>query len=165
MSNYRRSFVPGGTWFFTANLSDRRSHLLIDHLNALRQAVQRVKRRNPFEIDAWVILPDHMHCIWTLPAGDSDYSGRWRELKKAFTKSVSGVTHPVWQKRFWEHCIRDEKDYAAHCDYVYINPVKHGLVSKVSDWPFSSFHRDVRKGIYPADWAGVIEDFVAGERK
>ncbi|WP_435946499.1 REP-associated tyrosine transposase [Dryocola sp. BD586] len=165
MPNYRRSYVPGGTWFFTVNLFHRHSDLLTRHLAELRQAIQKVKLRSPFRINAWVVLPDHMHCIWTLPAGDSDYSARWREIKKSFTKSLHYAARPVWQKRFWEHCIRDEQDYAAHMNYLYINPLKHGLVDKVSDWPFSSFHRDVKRGIYPADWAGVSEELNTGERR
>ncbi|MCT4702957.1 transposase [Enterobacteriaceae bacterium H20N1] len=165
MPNYRRSYVPGGTWFFTINLFDRYSDLLTRHLTELRWAIQKVKLRYPFEIDAWVILPDHMHCIWTLPAGDSNYSARWREIKKSFTKSLTYATRPVWQKRFWEHCIREEQDYAARMNYVYINPLKHGLVDKVSDWPFSSFHRDVKRGLYPADWAGESGDLNTGERR
>ncbi|MEW7313251.1 transposase [Buttiauxella gaviniae] len=164
MPNYRRMRVFGGTWFFTVNLHDRNSDLLIRHIAELRRVVHHVKQRHPFEINAWVILPDHMHCVWTLPVADCDYSGRWREIKKTFTKSLSGVPDQVWQKRFWEHCIRDETDYEAHLNYVYINPVKHGWVNKVSDWPYSSFHRDVKRGLYSVDWAGDKNDFIAGER-
>ncbi|MGK7244640.1 REP-associated tyrosine transposase [Buttiauxella agrestis] len=164
MSNYRRMRVAGGTWFFTVNLHDRQSDLLTRKIVELRQSIRKVKQRYPFEINAWIILPDHMHCVWTLPANDSHYSQRWRAIKKTFTKSFSGNT-TVWQKRFWEHSIRDERDYQAHVDYVYINPVKHGLGKSASEWPYSSFHRDVRNGLYPADWAGKVEDFQAGERK
>ncbi|MEZ2575557.1 REP-associated tyrosine transposase [Buttiauxella ferragutiae] len=164
MPNYRRMRVNGGTWFFTVNLHDRKDDLLIRHIEELRQALGKVKERYPFEINAWVVLPDHMHCIWTLPSDDSNYSQRWRAIKKAFTKSLPG-NPTVWQKRFWEHCIKDDRDYAAHVDYVYINPVKHGFVKTACEWPYSSFHRDVKRGLYPADWAGEVEDFSAGERK
>lgn len=165
MSNYRRMRIAGGCWFFTVNLYDRHSDLLIRHIAELRLAVRKVKQRHPFEINAWVILPDHMHCIWTLPSNDCDFSLRWQEIKKTFTASLSCKKKTVWQKRFWEHCIRDERDYEAHMNYVYINPLKHGLVNKVSDWPYSSFHRDVKRGLYTIDWAGGVEDMDAGERK
>ena len=104
-----------------------------------------------------------MHCIWTLPDGDSDFSARWRDIKKTFSRSID--MRYIWQPRFWEHTIRNEEDYRRHGDYIYINPLKHGYVGKVSDWPYSTFHRDVAEGLYPVDWAGEIEDFAAGERK
>ena len=163
MSNYRRNYIPGGTWFFTVNLQNRQSDLLIRHIDPLRAAIKTVKRTKPFTINAWVVLPEHMHCIWTLPENDDDYSGRWREIKKNFTRAIE--MRYVWQPRFWEHTIRNEEDYRRHMDYVYINPVKHGYVNRVADWPFSTFHRDVRSGLYPEDWAGQTEDLVAGEPK
>ncbi len=163
MSNYRRHYVPGGTWFFTVNLRDRQSDLLTCHIDLFRKAVSEVQRKKGFEILAWVILPEHMHCIWRLPENDSDYSGRWREIKKAFTKSV-GLQN-VWQPRFWEHTIRDEDDLRHHTDYIYINPVKHGWVKHVQEWQYSTFHRDVRVGLYPRDWAGECEALNAGERR
>jgi len=163
VSDYRRYYVPGGTWFFTVNLRDRRSHLLTRHIEQLRLATISVKRRRPFHINAWVILPEHMHCIWTLPENDWDFSARWRELKKTFSKSLQMSS--IWQPRFWEHMIRDEVDYRNHIDYVYINPLKHGWVRQVAQWPFSTFHRDVREGLYPYDWAGDVEDLDAGERR
>ncbi len=104
-----------------------------------------------------------MHCIWTLPDGDSDFSARWRDIKKTFSRSID--MRYIWQPRFWEHTIRNEEDYRRHVDYIYINPLKHGYVGKVSDWPYSTFHRDVAEGLYPVDWAGEIEDFAAGERR
>ncbi|AQT91442.1 transposase [Enterobacter roggenkampii] len=104
-----------------------------------------------------------MHCIWTLPDGDSDFSARWRDIKKTFSRSID--MRYIWQPRFWEHTIRNEEDYRRHVDYIYVNPLKHGYVGKVSDWPYSTFHRDVAEGLYPVDWAGEIEDFAAGERK
>ena len=142
MPEYRRHRVPGATYFFTANLLDRRSYLLVHEITALRAAIRDVNTRAAFHIDAWVVLPDHMHCIWTLPPGDADYSGRWRALKKRFTKAIPpGETRlptqlrrgerGIWQRRFWEHTIRDERDYAAHMDYIHFNPVKHGLVESM----------------------------------
>ena len=176
MPDYRRNRVPGGTYFFTANVLDRKDGLLVTHIGALRNAVRGVRARAPFHVDAWVVLPDHMHCIWTLPAGDSDYSGRWQALKKAFTKSIpageqrSAVRvrrgeRGVWQRRFWEHTIRDDRDYANHMDYVHFNPVKHALAAHPTDWPFSSFRRCVALGVYPADWCqGGREPLETGER-
>jgi putative transposase len=176
MPDYRRNRIPGGTFFFTVNLLERKSSLLLTHIESLREAVRVVRERRPFHIDAWVVLPDHMHAIWTLPTGDTDYSGRWREIKKAFakmlpkTEALSSVRarkgeRGIWQRRFWEHTIRDDRDYAAHMDYVHINPVKHGLVTRARDWPHSTFHRFVAQGIYPLDWAGDAQiDLPAGER-
>ena len=162
MSEYRRYYIKGGTWFFTVNLQNRRSQLLTTQYQMLRHAIIKVKRDRPFEINAWVVLPEHMHCIWTLPEGDDDFSSRWREIKKQFTHAC-GLKN-IWQPRFWEHAIRNTKDYRHHVDYIYINPVKHGWVKQVSDWPFSTFHRDVARGLYPIDWAGDVTDFSAGER-
>ncbi|EIV5416736.1 REP-associated tyrosine transposase [Klebsiella aerogenes] len=163
MSNYRRSYIPGGCWFFTVNLQNRHSDLLTRRIDHLRAAIACAKRKRPFQINSWVVLPEHMHCIWTLPEGDSDYSGRWREIKKSFTRALA--QNQIWQPRFWEHAIRNDEDYRRHMDYVYINPVKHRLVGRVSDWPYSTFHRDVRQGLYPVDWAGHIAEMDAGERR
>ncbi|HDT2542166.1 TPA: transposase [Klebsiella aerogenes] len=163
MSNYRRSYLPGGCWFFTVNLQNRHSDLLTRHIDHLRAAIACAKRKRPFQINSWVVLPEHMHCIWTLPEGDSDYSGRWRGIKKSFTRALA--QSQIWQPRFWEHAIRNDEDYRRHMDYVYINPVKHRLVGRVSDWPYSTFHRDVRQGLYPEDWAGHIAEMDAGERR
>jgi putative transposase len=167
MPNYRRAFVPGGCWFFTVNLLDRRTRLLTDHIEALREATRQTRQRHPFRIDAFVVLPDHLHSVWTLPPDDADFSIRWRLIKSRFARSVpkgerlSRVRRArgergIWQRRFWEHLIRDDADYARHVEYCYINPVKHSLVGRVRDWPHSSFHRDVRAGIFPEDWAGEI---------
>ncbi|POP41856.1 transposase [Superficieibacter electus] len=148
MSSYRRYYIKGGTSFFTVNLHDRRRPLLTRHINLLRQAVNLIRHKKPFIINAWVILPEHMHCIWTLPEDDDDYSGRWRDIKKTFTKSLRQEEGKVqiWQPRFWEHGVRDEEDYRRHVDYIYVNPLKHGLVQHVKDWPYSTFHRDVKDG-------------------
>jgi putative transposase len=169
MPNYRRAFVPGGCWFFTANLLDRQSSLLTDGIAELREATRRTQARYPFHIDAMVVLPDHIHAVWTLPSEDADFSMRWRLIKSHFAKSIpkherlSPVRRlrgerGIWQRRFWKHLIRDERDYARHVEYCYINPMKHGLVGRVRDWPFSSFHRDVKAGLFPEDWAGAVDE-------
>jgi len=162
MPNYRRARIPGATYFFTVATAQRRSLLTTaEAVAALRQSVVEVRRQLPFSIDAWVVLPDHMHAIWTLPAGDFDFSTRWGRIKAGFTRycgkahtSAPGHNAGLWQPRFWEHLIRDEADFAAHMDYTHYNPVKHGYVGRVIDWPYSSFHRCVRQGIYAADWGG-----------
>ncbi|MDD2862610.1 MAG: transposase [Acidiphilium sp.] len=169
--DYRRNRVPGGCFFFTVNLYDRRSEMLVRHIDGLRAAVRGAKARAPFHIDAFVVLPDHLHCMWTLPDGDSDFSFRWNAIKIAFSRGVPAGEYRsvsrigkrergIWQRRFWEHTIRDDADYAAHVDYIHFNPVKHGLVAGVADWPYSSFHRAVAMGQYPVDWAGdgVVAD-------
>lgn len=169
MPNYRRALVPGGTWFFTVNLLERHgSDLLVREIDRLRAAVSRVKQLHTFHIDAWVILPEHMHCIWTLPTGDADFSMRWRLIKTLFSRNipkterrsamrVASEERGIWQRHYWEHLIRDEVDYAHHMDYVHVNPLKHGLVQQVKDWPYSTFHRLVKEGSYPLDWCGDIE--------
>ena len=175
MPDYRRNRVPGGTYFFTVNLLERRNGLLVERIDAFREAVRAVRARHPFHIDAWVVLPDHTHCVWTLPLGDMDYSSRWKAIKIAFAKSLPKTERlsaararkgerGIWQRRFWEHTIRDDRDYAAHIDYVHVNPLKHGLVRRVAEWPYSSFHRLVSKGVYTVDWGGEVVDLVAGER-
>ena len=159
---YRRNRVPGGAYFFTVTLRNRKTSLLVDWIDDLRESVRETRRENPFHIDAWVVLPEHLHAVWTLPPGDDDYSGRWKRIKGRFTHRLNVAGLPIsrnkrneynlWQQRFWEHTLRDESDFARHVDYVHYNPVKHGLVKHVRDWPYSSFHRYVRSGIYPADW-------------
>jgi putative transposase len=152
MSDYRRLRIPGGCWFFTVNLEERRTDLLVRHVDLLRQAVHRVRLARPFRIDAFVILPDHLHAVWTLPDGDDDFPTRWRLIKKAFSRQLS-ATEPrsasrrrrgergLWQRRYWEHAIRDDRDFAAHVEYVHGNPVKHGLVALPREWPYSTIHR------------------------
>jgi putative transposase len=171
MPNYRRSFVKGGTYFFTVN-AFRRQNILIQPLfrESLRKSVIDARRRFPFTINAWVLLPDHLHCIWTLPDGDADFSGRWAFIKRSTTKqcrhlfenrnwltesNIRRSESTLWQRRFWEHQIRDERDYRIHMDYIYWNPVKHGHVNAVKDWPYSTFHRDVEMGLYPVNWGCV----------
>jgi putative transposase len=166
MVRYRRNFVPGGTWFFTATLADRRSTTLVDHIDALRSAFGAARRASHFAIDAIVVLPDHLHAILTLPANDTDFPGRWRRIKGNFSNALIEVgldlerwpngDLALWQRRFWEHTIRDDGDFARHVDYIHFNPVKHGLARRVRDWPYSSFHRYVREGRLPDDWAGDI---------
>ena len=164
MPNYRRAFIPGGTWFFTVNLLERHGNdLLVREIDLLRQVVRRVKQAHPFRIDAWVVLPEHIHCLFTLPPGDSDFSLRWRLIKSGFSRALpiterrspvrmAAGERGIWQRHFWEHAIRDDDDYRRHVDYVHVNPVKHGLVARVQDWPYSTFHRYVKLGIYPLDW-------------
>ena len=166
MPDYRRTWHPGGTYFFTLNLLQRHDNdLLTRYIEALRIAVRKVRARHPFTIHAWVVLPDHLHCVIELPLGDVDFAVRLRLIKIHFSKSIppgerrSSVRvrrgeRGIWQRRYWEHLIRDEVYYRAHVDYVHINPVKHGLVGRVGDWPYSTFHRLVADGVYPADWGG-----------
>jgi putative transposase len=173
MTGYRRNFIPGGCFFFTVNLADRRSRLLTENVEALRAAFRETGQRNPFTTDAIVVLPDHLHAVWTLPEGDRDFAMRWRLIKSTFSRNFP-VGEPVsasraakgergiWQRRYWEHTIRDEDDFGRHIDYVHINPVKHGLVTRVRDWPHSSFHRMVKLGMYPEDWAGDVAELGAG---
>lgn len=172
MSRYRRLYVRGGTYFFTVNLAVRGGDLLVREVDTLRAAIRTTKAERPFEIDAFVVMPDHLHCVWTLPKKDADFSVRWGAIKARFSREVcrAGFTPPrrlppvvsgefagvnpglrthkgergIWQRRFWEHCIRDAADFAAHVDYCHWNPVKHGYVDQPKDWPYSSVHREMR---------------------
>lgn len=166
MVNYRRNFVPGGTYFFTVALRNRHSSQLTDSICLLRESFRDTMRAKPFRIDAIVVLPDHLHAIWTLPPDDGDYPGRWKAIKSDFSRRLlkSGIlvekrqdgSMLVWQRRYWEHTIRDNEDLNHHIDYIHINPVKHGLVKQVADWPFSSFHRYVKQGLLPSNWASEV---------
>jgi putative transposase len=160
------------------NLLDRGSDLLVTRTDALRNAVRRVRARAPFHIDAWVVLPDHLHCLWILPEGAADFAGRWRAIKMAFSRSLpSGEPRSpaitrrgergIWQRRYWEYTIRDDADCATHMDYTHFNPVKHGVVEHPAEWPHSSFHQCVANGLYPAGWTGGSEPQPAqtGERR
>jgi putative transposase len=169
MPNYRRAWHPGGTYFFTVNLLQRyRNDLLVRHIDTLRDVARSVQSRHPFDIHGWVVLPEHMHCIFEFPENDADFATRWRLIKMGFSKAlpkterVSKVRadrgeRGIWQRRYWEHLIRDDADFQAHMDYLHFNPVKHGLVTRVADWPYSTFHRLVKQGVYPADWGGGNE--------
>jgi putative transposase len=164
---YRRSYIPGGSYFFTQVTHARRP--LFDephHVDTLREAFRAIRTARPFSVDAVVVLPDHLHCIGTLPPGDSDYSIRWRLIKTWFTKRASGSVRcqtdaaqarrgeqAIWQRRFWEHCLRDQADFDRHVDYIHFNPVRHGYVRQARDWRYSSFHRYVREGLLLDDWA------------
>jgi len=165
MRTYKRVWIAGGAYFFTVVLNERRSAaLLVEHIDALREAFRLTKQSHPFDIDAVVVMPDHLHAIWRLPRGDADFAMRWRLIKSRFSRAIQADEpisesrarkgeRGVWQRRYWEHLIRNERDYHAHIDYIHYNPVKHGHVTKVGDWPHSSFHRFVRDGLYPCDWA------------
>ncbi len=158
---YRRAFIPGGTFFFTLVTDQRRPIFEVaTAVDVLRSAFRSVRKSHPFEIDAMVVMPDHLHCIWTLPPDDADFATRWRLIKTWFTKHCDAqLRQPaVWQQRYWEHQLRDEFDFAQHVDYIHYNPVKHGYSESPIDWPHSSFHRHVQAGIYPANWGqGMAE--------
>ncbi|HEY9032846.1 MAG TPA: transposase [Pseudomonadales bacterium] len=165
MSRYIRCRQAGGRFFFTVVAEQRRPIFTnAAFRQALHDSIVTLRRQQAFEVNAWVLLPDHMHCIWTLPENDTDYSSRWGKIKAGVSKRIGAVVTArpgrryesgIWQRRFWEHRIRDDSDYQRHMDYLLFNPVKHGLVARVADWPYSSFHRLVRDGVYPLDWAGV----------
>ena len=167
MSRYRRNY-SGQVYFFTVVTHQRQPILTSDFARrALREAITQTKDDLPFNVLAWVLLPDHLHTVWDFPASDTDFSTRWRRIKTAFTKrwvrergiAVSGSASRqvrgekgVWQRRFFEHTCRDEQDLQRCIDYVHVNPLKHKLVDRVADWPWSTFHRFVRDGHYPKDW-------------
>jgi putative transposase len=169
MTSYRRNFIAGASFFFTVNLADRRSRLLTADIKLLRAAFRETRARHHFAIDAIVVLPDHLHAIWTLPDGDADFATRWRLIKSAFSRGLP-VGEPVspsrmrkgergiWQRRYWEHTLRDETDFERHVDYIHFNPVKHGHAAQAGAWPYSSFRRMVRFGAYAADWVGGRRD-------
>ena len=166
MVQYRRSQTPGGTYFFTVNLRDRSSQNLITYIDDLRKAFHGVQQRRPFKTVAIVILPEHLHMVMELPSGDSDYPGRLRAIKSHFTRSLVKKGLPLtknnkgeynlWQRRYWEHVIRNELDLQRHVDYIHFNPVKHGHVNKAMDWPYSSFHRYVRNGLLGENWGSHV---------
>lgn len=165
MSRYRRDHTPGGTFFFTLNLQDRHSSLLTERITAFQSSYRRVKAELPFITLAICVLPDHLHAVWRLPEHDADFSTRWQKIKAGFSQSIlnPGVRSKsqvrkgekgLWQRRFWEHRIRDAEDLQRHVDYVHYNPVKHGLVQHAASWQHSSFHDFVRRGLLPLSWAG-----------
>ena len=169
MANYRRAWYLGGTYFFTINLLQRRNNdLLTRHIQSLRTVVKDVRSRHPFAIHGWVVLPDHIHCVIELPQGDSNFALRLKLIKSNFSKCIPKTERVsasrkargergIWQRRYWEHLIRDEADFEAHMNYVHINPVKHGLVKYVKNWPYSTFHHLVGQGVYSENWAGGLQ--------
>jgi putative transposase len=168
---YRRVRTNGGTYFFTLVTHNRRKFLCtLENVALLRSVLKTVMVRHPFTIDAMVIMPDHIHALWTLPEGDHDYAIRWSLVKSGFTRNcnekckgvlsasrIARKQQAVWQHRFWEHKIRDEADFECHADYIHYNPVKHGIAKTPADWKYSSFHRYVKEGIYPLDWGSSEE--------
>jgi putative transposase len=165
MSRCRRAWIEGGAFFFTVTLADRSSDLLVRHIERLRRMYALVQQRRPFETVAICILPDHSHAIWQLPPNDNDFPLRWSLIKSGFSRGLAldvprnpsktvKRERGIWQRRYWEHSIRDDADFERHVDYIHFNPVKHGLVSRVRDWPYSSFRQYVERGDLPADWGG-----------
>ena len=165
MVRHRRDLVPGGTYFFTVTLANRKASLLTERIDALGAAFRHCRSSHPFETIAIAVMPEHLHCVWALPEGDVDYAPRWSLIKRAFTRrqyhegpTLAQARHGLWQPRFREHTIRDEVDLQHHIDYIHWNPVKHGHVARVVDWPHSSFHRYVKLGWLAPDWGGVAGD-------
>jgi putative transposase len=164
--SYRRTHSPGASYFFTVVTHQRQPLFQAsENIQLLRTAFHHVKQKHPFALDAIVVLPDHLHALWTLPAGDANFSTRWRLIKEYVTRRVAPIyrqtrsrsrlskqEQAVWQRRFWEHQIQDERDFEQHFNYIHINPVKHGYVANPADWPYSSFRKYVQAGVYAADW-------------
>jgi putative transposase len=169
MRNYKRLQIPGGTYFFTLTLAERHGNdLLTRHVAALRSAFRRTLADRPAAVQAIVVLPDHLHCIWRLPEGDDDFPTRWRLIKSRFSRQIQAGERispsrarrgerGLWQRRYWEHVIRNEQDLRRHMDYIHYNPVKHGYVTSPRDWPFSSLHRWTARGVYETDWAAPVD--------
>ena len=172
MPEYQRAYIAGGTFFFTVATLQRQPLLTQElYRTALREVIAAVRKELPFQSLAWVLLPDHLHTIWTLPETDADFSLRWSLIKQHVTRQCqrpSSMVAPsrsrqkrgegtIWQRRFWEHAIRNDEDLRRHVDYIHFNPVKHGYVGRPSNWPYSTLHKYIRDGIYPTDWA-VTED-------
>ena len=173
MPKYIRSQLAGATYFFTLTLAQRQSQLLTQHIDLFRQAYQRANTLHPFTTIAICVLPEHLHAIWQMPVDDGDYALRWRMIKSNFSRNFSAnqlrsnskIKHRekgIWQRRYWEHQIRDEIDLQRHVDYIHYNPVKHGYVKQVKDWPHSTFHKFVAQGIYTENWGGSIDDGAFG---
>jgi putative transposase len=173
MSRYRRAYVEGGVFFFTVTLADRSSDLLVRYIDRLRRIYGMIQQRQPFETIAICVLPDHLHAVWQLPSGDADFPLRWSLIKGGFSRGLPGEEprsrsklrkreRELWQRRYWEHAIRNETDLARHVDYIHFNSVKHGLVSRVCDWPYSSFKHYVARGDLPPDWGGDIGEMPGG---
>ena len=174
MPTYRRLFIPGGTYFFTVAAAARGTSLLVDEVDTLRQVFAETRDEHHFTLYAIVILPDHLHTVMTLSPGDADFPLIWNKIKGRFSRRL-GVSLPrsrskiakrergLWQRRYWEHLIRDETDFRRHIEYCWVNPVKHGLVQSTADWRWSSYQRDVRRGIAPAEFGGRFPDGTFGE--
>jgi putative transposase len=169
MSRYRRAKIEGGIFFFTVTLADRSSDLLVRHIDRLRLVYVSVQQRHPFETIAICVLPDHLHTVWSLPRRDSNFPLRWNLIKAGFsrglacdsrrsTSKIAKRDKGIWQRRYWEHVIRDEADLARHIEYIHFNPVKHGYAPRVCDWPYSSFARYVARGLLPLDWGGDVRE-------
>jgi putative transposase len=175
MRTYLRNRSPGGLYFFTVNLAERQgNYLLVDRIDALQAAFRATRLERPFAMPTWVVLPDHLHCLWRLPTGDADYSTRWRLIKSRFSRVIAATEQRnpsrrakaergVWQRRYWEHLVRDEADLRAHIDYIHINPVKHGHAERAAGWLHSSFHQYVHRGILPMNWGCDVDSLRAGE--
>lgn len=161
MPNYRRPRIPGATIFFTVCLRDRGGYKLVDEVERLREAVRQTRVERPFVIDAWVVLPDHLHTVWTLPEGDADYPTRWRLIKTRFSRDlpmgrrrqsdIARNERAIWQRRYWEHHIRNPAERHAAVQYCHMNPVKHGFVETADAWPYSTVHREIRTGKWCSD--------------
>jgi putative transposase len=168
MPQYRRAKIEGSVFFFTVVLAERPSNLLSEKIDRFRRIYRTIQQRRPFETIAICVLPDHVHALWALPEGDADFSTRWSLIKSGFSRdldpkarSASKVAKRekgIWQRRYWEHAIRDNADLERHVDYIHFNPLKHGHVTRVADWPHSSFHRYVERGLLAADWGGDMKD-------
>ena len=175
---YRRADIKGGTYFFTINLANRQNTLLVDEFAKLRRSINKVKQQHPFLLDALVVLPDHLHLMMTLPENDHNFATRLMLIKSGFSRQIpkteyisssrqSKAERGIWQRRYWEHLIRDENDYARHIDYIHYNPVKHGYVERAVDWQFSTIHKFIEKGVLAADWGAGVEltdNHLFGER-
>jgi putative transposase len=168
MPRYVRAKIKGSVFFFTVVLAKRPSNLLLDQIDRLRQVYRTIQQRRPFETIAVCVLPDHVHALWALPEGDNDFSMRWSLIKSGFSRGLDPMPRSaskvgkrekgIWQRRYWEHAIRDDADLERHVDYIHFNPVKHGHVTRVADWPHSSFHQYVERGLLAADWGGDPRD-------
>ena len=174
---YRRAKEKGGTYFFTVNLADRKSNLLVEYVEGFRDVVKKVKQQHPFHIDAMVVLPDHLHAIWTLPKEDADYPKRWMLIKSGFSRRIpkseyrrksriSKGERGIWQRRYWEHMIRNDRDFEQHVNYIHYNPVKHGYVEKAAEWKHSSIHRYIIEGVIGHNWGtkDIFQGDSFGER-
>jgi putative transposase len=170
VSQYIRAKISRGLFFFTVVLAQRSSRLLVEEIDHLRLVYRTVKQRRPFETVAICVLHDHIHTVWALPEGDADFPIRWNLIKSGFSRALAPMQRSaskmnkrekgIWQRRYWEHAIRDAKDLERHVDYIHFNPVKHGYVARVRDWPHSSFHRFVKDGLLAPDWGGDAKEML-----